>query len=66
MFVFCLNIEKFNANFFIKIFDKRFNLGITCKFKHNKNTTMKHCIHNFSICLNQEDLIVIILLSVYS
>lgn len=59
MSIYCLNIEKFNANFFIKILDKRFNLGI--KIKHKKNTTMKHCILSVSICLNQDDLIVIIL-----
>lgn len=50
---------KIKCQFFIKILDKRFNLGI--KIKHKKNTTMKHCILSVSICLNQDDLIVIIL-----
>lgn len=50
---------KIKCQFFIKILDKRFNLGI--KIKHKKNTTMKHCILSVSICLNQYDLIVIIL-----
>lgn len=50
---------KIKCQFFIKILDKRFNLGI--KIKHKKNTTMKHCILSVSICLNQGDLIVIIL-----